>query len=121
VGVGWLVDEGCAGWGWYGELIGEGLLRVGVCSRTFLWFVCVCECVYVGVQVYVYVYMRVCMCAWVCVCMCTSSHEYYLVCPCVGVFICIPTTSREWESVRDMKRERESFRVRVREGEYRVG
>jgi hypothetical protein len=64
VGVGWLVDEGCAGWGWYGELIGEGLgggLRckglagVGVCSRTFLPFVCVCVCVYAGVQVYVYV------------------------------------------------------------------
>jgi hypothetical protein len=25
VGVGWFVDEGCAGRGWYGELIGEGL------------------------------------------------------------------------------------------------
>jgi hypothetical protein len=23
-GVGWFVREGCAGWGWYGELIGEG-------------------------------------------------------------------------------------------------
>jgi hypothetical protein len=25
VGVGWFAEEGCAGWGWYGELIGEGL------------------------------------------------------------------------------------------------
>jgi hypothetical protein len=51
VGVGWLVDKSCASWGWYGELIGEGLSRargggigrtrfgcvglagVGVCSR----------------------------------------------------------------------------------------
>jgi hypothetical protein len=25
VRVDWFVVEGCAGWGWYGELIGEGL------------------------------------------------------------------------------------------------
>jgi hypothetical protein len=25
VGVGWFVGEGCAGWGWYVEMIREGL------------------------------------------------------------------------------------------------
>jgi hypothetical protein len=97
MGEGWLVDEGCAGWCGYSQLIGEvhsgggwkdelrckGIAGVGVCSRTLLSFVFVCVSVYAGVHVYAHVYMRVCMCAWVCVCMCTCSHEYYLDGPCV--------------------------------------
>jgi hypothetical protein len=51
VEVGSFVGEGCAGWGWYNELLREGLARVGVCSRTFPSFVC--ACVYAGVCVYV--------------------------------------------------------------------
>jgi hypothetical protein len=58
VGLGWLIDKGCAVWGWYGELIGDGLSGGGVgqvvlqgacggrgCSRIFLSFVCVCVCI----------------------------------------------------------------------------
>jgi hypothetical protein len=51
-----LVDEGCAGWGWYGELIGEGLWgggRValqGACGGrglfSYISFVRVFVCVY---------------------------------------------------------------------------
>jgi hypothetical protein len=79
VGVGWFFGEGSAGWGWYGELIREGLAGVRVCPCTFPLFVCM----YAGVHVYV------CVCWHVCMCVCSYGHlrGHYLFGPGVIVFI----------------------------------
>jgi hypothetical protein len=86
VEVGWFVDEDCAGWGWYGEMIGEGLSggrigRTSCVARTYggrglFSYIFPRSCVFVCV------YMRVCMCMCICGCAC--------VCGCVYVCVLVP-------------------------------
>jgi hypothetical protein len=86
VGVGWLVHEGCAGWGWYSELIGEGLSGGGVEGRVALQGACggrglfsynfFRSCVFVYVYMLVCKFMCMCICGCACVRGCVCMHVY---------------------------------------------
>jgi hypothetical protein len=87
VGVGWLVDEGCAGWGWYGKLIGEGLSGGG--GRVAMQGACG------GRGLFSYIsFVRVCLCVCICGCACVRGCVY----ACVLVPMSIIYLVRAWTS-----------------------